>query len=281
MLKRIIYGLVAPLMSMAAMLATPLQVAAQPCCVPNDCCAPSNCCEDQCCDNGILEKVGMIVVAAAAGALAGWGASQGRQGKRGHDGDRGATGPTGPAGTNGQIGPTGPTGPFGGPTGPTGPQGKPGDTGATGPQGIQGIQGVPGVTGSTGPQGVTGPTGPQGNTGANPFHYQNCTLRFTFNYTIAGLLGGNVTPFISSPDGQVFYGTPITLLGIGSQFIDVVNPAEGTFTYGYEFSAGATLAVNTSGDITGCSVNTAMSLPASALVGGVETVQVSSQFVFE
>jgi hypothetical protein len=103
MMKKFLFSLVAPLATMVSMLAIPMQVAAQPCCP-----APCDPCEDECCDNGWLEKLGLVLVAAGAGALAGWGAAEATKGgKHHHHGhDHECTCPTGATGFTGPTGPS-------------------------------------------------------------------------------------------------------------------------------------------------------------------------------
>lgn len=96
-MKKILFGLIAPVLSMASILTMPMQAAAESCCPP-PCCDP---CEDDCCDNGWMEKLGLVLVAAGAGALAGWGAAEATKGGGHHhhhrDCDVCPTGPTGPS----------------------------------------------------------------------------------------------------------------------------------------------------------------------------------------
>jgi hypothetical protein len=94
-MKKIMFGVIAPIASMFSMLVTPLEVSAN-CCAPQTCCDPC----DECCDNGWMQYVGLALVAAGAGALAGWGAAEATNSK-GSRGRHGATGPTGPTGPTG------------------------------------------------------------------------------------------------------------------------------------------------------------------------------------
>ena len=71
-MKKFLFGVIAPALSMFSLLTMPMQAAAEPCCPP-PCCDP---CEDDCWITGWMEKLGLILVAAGAGALAGWAASQ-------------------------------------------------------------------------------------------------------------------------------------------------------------------------------------------------------------
>jgi len=97
-MKKIMFGVIAPIASMFSMLVTPLEVSAN-CCAPQTCCDPC----DDCCDSNWMQYVGLALVAAGAGALAGWGAAEAtNNGSRSHHhGSHGVTGPTGPTGPAG------------------------------------------------------------------------------------------------------------------------------------------------------------------------------------
>jgi hypothetical protein len=101
-MKKILFGLIAPALSMFSVVMLPMQAAADSCCPPAPCCDQG---EDECCDNGWMEKLGLVLVAAGAGALAGWGAAEATKGKGHHHHHGGdfdcAVGPTGPTGATG------------------------------------------------------------------------------------------------------------------------------------------------------------------------------------
>lgn len=101
-MKKVLFGLIAPVLSMFSVVMLPMQAVADSCCPPAPCCDQG---EDECCDNGWMEKLGLVLVAAGAGALAGWGAAEATKGKGHHHRHGGdfecAVGPTGPTGATG------------------------------------------------------------------------------------------------------------------------------------------------------------------------------------
>lgn len=82
-----------------------------------------NCCEEEeCCsitDSKAFTWIGSALIGAAAGAAAGYGASQGNRGHRGDPGPAGPAGPIGPVGATGATGATGAPGTFAVDTGET------------------------------------------------------------------------------------------------------------------------------------------------------------------
>jgi hypothetical protein len=91
-MKKMIFGVIAPIASMFSILVTPLEMSAN-CYDPQPCCDPC----DECCDDGWMQYIGLALVAAGAGALAGWGVAESTNNKGSH-GRTGATGPIGPIG---------------------------------------------------------------------------------------------------------------------------------------------------------------------------------------
>lgn len=91
-MKKLLFGIIAPVASMISVLATPFELAADQCCPPPECCNPC----DECCDDGWMQYLGLALVAAGAGALAGWGTAEAVSSKGKH-GRPGIPGPTGPS----------------------------------------------------------------------------------------------------------------------------------------------------------------------------------------
>ena len=129
---------------------------------------------------------------------------------KGEKGDKGDTGATGPQGERGETGATGATGPRG----------------EMGPQGPQGLQGPQGETGPQGPQGEAGPQGPAGSTEGlvSDVSLSNNNGTYTLQQTKDGVKSDVGSFVIPEPELQAY-----------------VEKTEGSFIYGYPFTAAQTV----------------------------------------
>jgi hypothetical protein len=126
---------------------------------------------------------------------------------------------------------------------------------------------------------LTGPTGPTGATGANPFVSVGGAV--TFNYTLGLTLLVNITPFVETPDGQTFMGTPFGLLTLSSSVIVPAGSAVfGTYHYGVLVGStllGVSTALNTTVTVGGRSP-TSYSLSTTSISVLANQTQITNEF---
>lgn len=105
--------------------------------------------------------------------------------------------------------------------------------------GKRGKKGECGEIGESGREGERGPRGPEGR---NPFNHdvgQSLQVYFTVSsISFTGTNSGQITPYISTPDGEIFLGQPINLVNTGALspiVVAVGTPAFGSYVLGFEF----------------------------------------------
>jgi len=95
-----------------------------------------------------------------------------------------------------------------------------------------------GKDGKTGPQGIQGLQGSKGENGKHPFLVdQNALLNFDFEIIFESTPpeGTMVMPFVSTPDGLVFYGNSVDVSGLENLKLESIllqDPVFGTFHIG-------------------------------------------------
>lgn len=192
-----------------------------------------------CCSIFTCEGILTLLLAAGAGAAAGY-ASGNDRGKRGKTGDTGPKGDKGDQGSQGIQGPQGVAGPSG-PAGPGGPAGPAGATGASGPAGAAGASGASSSSccGSSNCNTCSNCT-----TGTcsvcNISVDLGQTLTFSLNLQPISVLGVDaiVTPFVTLPTGEVRLGTSFTNVNTTSlevQNVVISDPPFGVYHAGVQY----------------------------------------------